>query len=389
MSLFKYTLLLAAACLSLATNAADFISNGIAYSLTGHDREVMVDENIVSGLSAYSGVCIIPSVVNYDGHNYQVTSIAPAAFYNSKVTEVVMPNSITSIGEEAFLGCDQLANVTLSLNITEVPRECFLGTGLVNIAIPEGVVKVAYGAFQDCFSLHTVMLPSSLQRIEAYAFNGCHNLYEIYCAATTPPKAMGWGAFDGVGQVDVVVSDYETMDAYLDDKAWGYNEHFTLFPNEDISLLVTAQGEAYNHDWQRVALGNNLAYKVYDENNELIALTAADFFYLPALDHDACYTVVPTTMMGDSDPVLVMVDRLTGIDPFINDAFPAEPQPVIVAHWGTIYIYGETYGKLVSVWDMSGRLYYERVSSDSHVIDLPRNRVYVVRVGNFVKKIFI
>ena len=94
-------------------------------------------------------------------------------------------------------------------------------------------------------------------------------------------------------------------------------------------------------------------------------------------------------MMGDSDPVLVMVDRLTGIDPFINDAFPAEPQPVIVAHWGTIYIYGETYGKLVSVWDMSGRLYYERVSSDSHVIDLPRNRVYVVRVGNFVKKIFI
>ena len=274
-------------------------------------------------------------------------------------------------------------------NLTEIPRECFLGTGLVNIAIPEGVKKVGYAAFQDCYLLHTVMLPSSLQRIEAYAFTDCHNLYEIYCAAVNPPKANAWGTFDGVGNVDVVVTDYEAMDAYLADKAWGKEDRFTLFPDEDISLLVTAEGEAFDQDWQRVRLGNNLAYKVIDENDEVIAVTAADYCYLPALDHDAVYTIVPTTMMGESDPVYCTVEATTGIERLIDDAFPAEPEPIIVAHWGTLYVYGDNYDRMVSVWDMSGRLYYERMSSDAQVIDLPRNRVYVVKVGKYVKKIFL
>ena len=389
MNKLRYISLLMLTFLTLTARGWDFVSNGIAYSFNDRSDEVMVDENIVDGLSAYNGVYIIPSTVNYDGYNYRVTGIAEAAFYNSKVTEVVMPNSITKIGEEAFLGCNELQNVTLSLNLTEIPRECFLGSGLVNIALPEGLEKVGYGAFQDCYSLHTVMLPSSLRRIEAYAFNDCHNLYEIYCAATTPPKAMGWGIFDGVGQVDVVVTDYDAMDAYLDDKAWGDAEHFTLYPNEDISLLVTADGEPFNQDWKRITLGNNLAYKVIDENDELVAITASDHYYLPACDHDATFTIIPTTMMGDSDPVYVMVDKLSGINSFIDDALPAEPEPIIVARWGTIYIYGDNYGKLVSVWDMTGRLYYERMSSDNHVIDLPHNRVYVVRVGKYVKKLFL
>lgn len=388
MRLIKYQLLLVVACLAFSAGAGDFVSNGIVYSFSGNG-EVVVDENIVDGLSAYSGVCIIPDVVNYDGYNYRVTGIADAAFYNSKVTDVVMPNSITKIGEEAFLGCDNLVNVTLSLGLTEIPRECFLGTGLVNVALPEGVIKVGYGAFQDCYSLHTVMLPSTLKYIGAYAFNDCHNLYEIYCAAIIPPKAMGWGAFDGVGQVDVVVADYEAVDAYLADKAWGAAEHFTLFPNEDISVLVTTSSECHGQDWQRVTLGNNLAYKIVDENEELVAITAADCCYLPARDHDVTYTIVPTTMMGDGDPIYVTVDRFSGIEKHIDEALPIEPEPIIVSHWGTLYIYGNTYGKLVSVWDMTGHLYYERMSSDSHIIDLPRNRVYVVKVGNYVKKIFI
>lgn len=389
MRILKYQILLVVALTALRVAAGDFESNGIVYSFSDRHGEVVVDENIVDGLNVYTGVCIIPSMVNCDGYNYRVTGIADGAFYNSKVAEVVMPNSVTKIGEEAFLGCDNLVNVTLSLSIKEIPRECFLGTGLVNIVLPEGVEKVGYGAFQDCHSLHTVMLPSSLRRIDAYAFNDCHNLYEIYCAATVPPKAHGWGTFDGIGQVDVVVADYETMDAYLADSAWGAEEHFTLFPNEDISLLVTAYGEPFNQDWYRVNLGNNLAYKIIDENDELVAITASDYCYLQALDHDVTYTILPTTMMGDSDPITVTVDRFSGIDELIDDAFPVEPEPIIVSHWGTLCVYGDNYRKLVSVWDMSGHLYYERMSSDSHIIDLPRNRVYIVKVGNYVKKIFI
>lgn len=375
--------------LAFTARSWDFVSNGIVYTLGDRAGEVMVDENIVDGLNAYEGVCIIPETVNFEGDNYTVTAIAEGAFSYSKVTDVVIPNSVIELGCEAFLGCNELKNITLSLNINEIPRECFLGTSLVNIAIPEGVRKVGYAAFQDCHLLHTVMLPSTLERIEAYAFNDCHNLYEIYCAAVNPPKANAWGTFDGVGNVDVVVPDDDAINAYLADKGWSKDDHFTLYPDEDISVLVTVEGVAHDQDWQRVSLGNNLAYKVFDESDELVAITAADFCYLPALDHDAVYTIVPTTMMGESDPIYFTVQSTTGIEQFIDDAFPAEPEPIIVAHWGTLYVYGDNYRRMVSVWDMNGRLYYERISSDAQIIDLPRNRVYVVKVGKYVKKIFL
>lgn len=385
----KYIILLALWLMALTVHAGDFASGGLVYSFRPQFGEVEVDDNIIDGLNAYEGIYIIPEIVNFEGENYTVTAIAEGAFAHSKITEVLIPNSITQIGAEAFLECDKLVNVTLPLYISEIPRECFLGTALVNIAIPEGVKRLGYASFESCHYLHTVMLPSTLNLIDAYAFNDCHNLYEIYSAAHHPPKASGWGIFTGTHNVDLVVADYEAIDAYSTDKTWGDDKLFTLYPNEDVYLSSLPEGEVFMQNWQRVPLGNYLAYKIYDENDEFVALTAADNCYLPALDHDATYTIVPTTMMGDSDPFHVTVAMTTGIEQFVDEAFPVEPDPIIVTHFGSLYIYGDNYGKLVSVWDMNGRLYYQRISSDSEMIDLPRNRVYIVRVGNYVKKIFL
>ena len=375
--------------LSFATLAGDFVSGGIVYCFTGHRYEVAVDQNIVDGLNAYEGIYIIPSTVSYEGENYAVTAISENAFAYSKVTEVVIPNSVTKIGEKSFFYANDLADVTLPLDLTEIPDYCFAGTNIVNIVIPEGVKDLGYGTFQDCSQLHTVILPASLKYIDDFAFDGCHNLYEIYSAASEAPITIGDNTFGGVEDVDLVVIDEETMDSYSDDTVWGNYDMFTIFPNEDFYPTMEFNGEPYNQDWKKITLGNNLAYKIYDETDELIAVTTASHFYLPAKDHDVEYTIVPTTLMFDSDSFTVTVEKTTGIKEFIEDTFPAEPEPIIVAHQGTIYIYADTYMKWTCVWDMSGRLYYQRISSDAQVIDLPRNRVYIVRVGNFVKKIFV
>ena len=181
----RYILLIVSMFLAFATaSAGDFASGGLVYSFTNDDDQVAVDCNIVDGVNAYQGVIIIPPMVNYEGYNYKVTSIAKEAFAQSKVTEVIIPNSVNKIGEAAFAGADDLTSVTLPLNLKVIPEACFAGTSIVNIALPEGVETIGYGAFQSCSLLHTVMMPSTLKLIEAYAFNYCHNLYEIYCAAT-------------------------------------------------------------------------------------------------------------------------------------------------------------------------------------------------------------
>lgn len=385
----RYIFTLLFTILSISTWAGDFVSGGIVYSLTGHHHEVAVDQNIIDSLNAYEGIYIIPSTVNYDGENYRVVAIAEGAFAHSKVTEVVIPNSVSRIEENAFAFATDLSDVTLPLDLKEIPDHCFTGTSLVNIVLSEGIKDIGEGAFQDCAMLHTVMLPASLKYIDDYAFDGCHNLYEIYSAATEAPITLGDNTFGGVHGVDLVVADDETIDSYSDDTVWGNVDTFTLFPSDDFYPTMEFNGESYNQDWKKITLGNNLAYKIYDENDELVAVTSANHFYLPALDHDTNYTIVPTSLMFDSDPFNVTVEKTTGIEQFIDDAFPIEPEPIIVAHFGTIYIYTDTYMKWTSVWDMSGKLYYQRISSDSQVIDLPRNRVYIVKVGNYVKKIFI
>ncbi len=385
----RYIFTLLFTILSISTWAGDFVSGGIVYSLTGHHHEVAVDQNIIDGLNAYEGIYIIPSTVNYDGENYRVVAIAEGAFAHSKVTEVVIPNSVSRIEENAFAFATDLSDVTLPLDLKEIPDHCFTGTSLVNIVLSEGIKDIGEGAFQDCAMLHTVMLPASLKYIDDYAFDGCHNLYEIYSAATEAPITLGDNTFGGVHGVDLVVADDETIDSYSDDTVWGNVDTFTLFPSDDFYPTMEFNGESYNQDWKKITLGNNLAYKIYDENDELVAVTSANHFYLPALDHNTNYTIVPTSLMFDSDPFNVTVEKTTGIEQLIDDAFPIEPEPIIVAHFGTIYIYTDTYMKWTSVWDMSGKLYYQRISSDSQVIDLPRNRVYIVKVGSYVKKIFI
>ena len=103
------------------------------------------------------------------------TSTYDNIFYQSGyLTNVVLPNSITSIGSQAFRNCYELTSINLPTSLTTVGSE----------------------AFAICPSLSTIELPASTTTIGDAAFNSCSGLTSITCLATTPPT-LGNDVFTG------------------------------------------------------------------------------------------------------------------------------------------------------------------------------------------------
>lgn len=379
--------------MATVARAQSFESNGVNYLVTGN-RTVAVAPRVIDGVNAYSGTMLLPERVFYDGDNYAVTAIAPEAFAHSEVTHVEIPNSVTALGEAAFEGAGELTSVTISLNVKEIPDYCFAGSGLECVAIPEGVTALGDGAFEACDLLHTVFLPSTLRFLDHGVFDFCHTLSEIYCAAPEPPVAVEDDTFSTLRRVDVVVSDDEVAERYQDDPVWGNGGTFTLFSSEALAVPAWPVADDYARYWQRVEMRReldlHLAYKVYNEADELVAVTAAPAFFLPATDHDAPFTIVPTTLLDDDDPVTVMVPATTGIDRELAATGVEQhlvwETPLVWAADGLIHVGGNHYGEWVNVFDLNGVLRYHRQSYNDDIPGLAGG-IYLVAVGRYVTKI--
>lgn len=371
---------------ALSARAQDIVANGIYYNITD-DNQVEVSSAYYDGVNHYEGCIILPERVYCDGVNYEVTAIAPRAFWRSAVTEVQIPNSVTMIGEAAFADADQLSSITLPLGLMAVTRYMLAGTAVTNVVLPEGVTDIGYGAFEDCTRLQTVFLPVSLRRIGDRAFGYCVNLKEIYSDASNPPLLMGDNAFEGVSGISVMVPSNSVSNRYQDDPLWGDEEVFSLWIDEGLAVLPEMQQENMGGNWTALTLGNSLAYKIYGPDGYLVAITAADRYFLPIGALSTDYLVVPTTLMYDEEDLqLVATVESTAIEEIEEEN--NEPHLTISGLDGTIYIAGDTHGLWTFIYDVYGNLWYERPAVNNW-ISLPGQRVYIVKVGNTVRKLFL
>ena len=91
-----------------------------------------------------------------------------------------IPNSVTSIADEAFNGHINLTNITIPNSVTTVGNYAFSGcSGLTNVTIPNSVTTIGRGAFYQCVSLAGITISSSVTSIGEYAFQMCHSLASI------------------------------------------------------------------------------------------------------------------------------------------------------------------------------------------------------------------
>ena len=362
--------------------AQDIEANGIYYNIIS-DTQVEVAPAFYDGVNHYEGCIILPERVYCDGVNYEVAAIAPRAFWRSAVTEVQIPNSVTMIGDAAFADAEDLANITLPLGLKAVSRYMLAGTAVTHVALPEGVVSIGQSAFEDCSYLRTIFLPASLHYIGESAFGYCSILNEIYSDAATPPLTMGDDTFEGCGNIHVMLADGATTSRYQNDAVWGNEDLFTIWIDEGLAVMPTMQQENLGENWTALTLGNSLAYKIYGPDGYLIAMTAADRYFLPIGAQSTEYLVVPTTLMYDEEDL----ELVATAEPAAIEEEP-EIELNIVGIDGTIYIQGDTHGLWTFIYDVYGNLWYERPAVNNW-ISLPGPRVYIVRVGNTVRKVFV
>ena len=185
------------------TDATD--SSAFTYVNHGDSIEITGFNNSVSDV-------VIPSEIE----GLPVTAISVGAFYLSTITSIEIPNTVTSIGEMAFLGCTSLKSVKLSTGVAKIDKNAFGSCSAlreVQVAkdnpnfssldgvlyskaqdtlviypaaktdaaytIPGGVTSVAMYAFSENPYLETIAIPNSLIKVGDSAFFNCKNLRSV------------------------------------------------------------------------------------------------------------------------------------------------------------------------------------------------------------------
>ena len=126
-----------------------------------------------------------------------VTNIGHSAFFScSALTSINIPNSVTSIGDMAFTDCSNLTSVTIPNAIKSISNSTFSGCSkLTSVTIPNTVTTIGSYAFAGCSKLTSINIPNSVRTINEKAFKDCSSLTSVSIPKSV--TAIGSSAFSG------------------------------------------------------------------------------------------------------------------------------------------------------------------------------------------------
>ena len=172
---------------------------------------------------------------------------------NTEITDLVIPNSVTSIGDYAFSRCTGLTSVTIPNSVTSIGNYAFSGcSGLTSVTITNSVTSIGDHAFNGCSGLTSVTIPNSVTSIGNCAFYGCSGLTSV--TITNSVTSIGTDAFSRCSSLtSFTIPNGKAITIYVQaDKApylWAWNGSGNIFtevwPGPQMTEKKTVQGTEF------------------------------------------------------------------------------------------------------------------------------------------------
>ena len=267
-------------------NSVTTIRNG-AFSGCSGLTSIMIPHSVTSiGYYAFSGCSGLTSITIPNS----VTSIGGEAFsYCSGLTSIVVeegnikfdsrsncnaiietlsnklivgcqnttiPNSVMTIGAQAFISCSGLTSITIPNGVTTIEGAAFaFCSGLTSVTIPNSVTSIGSQTFLGCSGLTSITIPSSVASIGYQTFLGCTGLTDVYCYAENVPTTNSDAfAYLNLGNITLHVRP-ASIDSYKTTSPWSDFKEIVESDYLNVADLNIKAGES---NIQEINLSNGL-----------------------------------------------------------------------------------------------------------------------------------
>lgn len=187
----------------------------IAFFVTCYCIEYYTPDEFYYLVDEYNQTCSIlgPKHEDYDAFTripekigeYTVVSIEPEAFKEYETIKVILPDTITKIGEKAFYKSEvtEVIGLDKCMSLTVIEAETFRDSYLQKIKLPESIISIGDYAFLGCVNLEKIKIPQNTLSIGMWAFGLC-SIEEVYIPASVANiEINAFGSCYDLEEIDV------------------------------------------------------------------------------------------------------------------------------------------------------------------------------------------
>ena len=227
-------------------------SVSIPSSVTEMDVWTFSGENGIKSITVASGN---KNYSSQDGILYNKDKTEVIFCPTKKQGSVTLPNTVKTIGEEAFAGCYLLTSITLPNSVVTIGDWAFAGCEMAIFTIPDSVTTLGDGAFSGCDKLKSITIPNSITTIvtgsQDCCFADCDALRDVYYAGTEQ-QWKDMLTIDDDLEIDLGFNSNVTIhygNAPYPLSITSHPTDVTAKVNDSVSFTVKARGDGLTYQW--------------------------------------------------------------------------------------------------------------------------------------------